>query len=158
MMAAGEFAPARQNLEIALKTSSEWIGDHDLYVMLVDVAVRQRKELDIRQYAPQAKVLATRYNHELYQAVIQRAWGVAHRLAGENDEAKASLNRALEMFTQLKTRWQMGRTLFELGELALTQASTTEARDFFTRANALFEEMQATPDVLRTRDALEALK
>ena len=52
----------------------------------------------------------------------------------------------------------MGRTLFELGELALTQASTAEARDFFTRAIELFEEMQATPDVLRTRAALEALK
>jgi len=158
MMAAGEFAPARQNLEIALKTSSEWIGDHDLYAMLVDLAVRQRDESDIRKYAAQTAALATGYGHELYQAVAYRAWGVAHRLDGDNAAAKASLNRALEIFSQLKTRWQMGRTLLELGELAVTQTSTAEARDFFIRAIELFEAMQASPDVLRTRAALEALK
>ena len=158
MMAAGEFAPARQNLEIALSTSSEWIGDHDLYAMLVDVAVRQRDESDIRKYAAQAEALATRYGHELYQAIVHRAWGVAHRLGGDNAAAKASLNLALEIFTQLKTRWQMGRTLFELGELAVTQANTAEAADFFSRAIELFEEMQATSDVLRTQAALDALK
>jgi tetratricopeptide (TPR) repeat protein len=158
MMAAGEFAPAKQNLEIALKTSSEWIGDHDLYAMLVDVAVRRRDESDIRKYAAQAEALATHYGHELYQAIVHRAWGVAYRLGGDNAAAEASLNRALEIFSQLKTRWQMGHTLFELGELAVTQASTAEARDFFTRAIELFEAMQATPDVLRTRAVLEALK
>ena len=100
MMAAGEFAPAKQNLEIALKTSSEWIGDHDLYAMLVDLAVRQRDESDIRKYAVQAEALATRYGHELYQAIVHRAWGVAHRLAGDNAAAKASLNQALEIFSR----------------------------------------------------------
>lgn len=157
-MAAGEFAPARQNLKIALKTSSEWIGDHDLYAMLVDVAVRRRNESDIRQYAPQAEALATHYGHELYLAIVQRAWGVAHRLAGDSAAANASLNQALDIFSQLKTRWQMGRTLFELGELAVTQVNTAEARDFFSRAIELFEEMQATSDVSRTRAALDALK
>ena len=158
MVAAGEFAPAKQNLEIALKTSSEWIGDHDLYAMLVDMAVRRRDESDIRKYAPQAADLATRYGHELYQAVAHRAWGVAHRLGGDNAAAKESLNHALKIFTQLKTRWQMGRTLFELGELAVTQVNTAEARDSFSRAVELFEEMQATSDVSRTRAALDALK
>jgi tetratricopeptide (TPR) repeat protein len=158
MMAAGEFAPARQNLETALKTPSEWIGDHDLHAMLVDLAARQRDEAAIRQYAPLAEELATRYDHTLYQAIAHRAWGVAHRLAGEYAAARARLNQALTLFSELNTRWQMGRTLFELGELAAAQTNTTEANDHFIRALAAFEEMQAAPDVTRTRIALEALK
>lgn len=158
MMAAGEFALARQNLEAALKTPSEWIGDHDLYAMLVDVAALQRDEATIWRYAPPAEELARRYSHRLYQAIAQRAWGVAYRLAGDYSEARVRLNQALELFSQLNTRWQIGRALFELGELAAAQANTVTAIDHFSRALAAFEEMRAASDVTRTRTALEGLK
>jgi len=156
MMAAGEFARARQNLETALKTPSEWIGDHDLYTSLVDLAVRQHDRNTVRKYAAKAEEMATRYDHELYRAIAQRAWGVFHRLDGDYVAARTSLNQALALFSQLNTRWQMGRTLFELGELAVTEANNAEARGFFTRALEAFEQMHAAPDVERTRTAMEA--
>jgi tetratricopeptide (TPR) repeat protein len=105
------------------------------------MAVLQRDEAGIRQYAPQAEELATRYSHTLYQAVTHRAWGVAHRLASEYSEAKARLNQALELFSDLNTRWQMGRTLYELGELAGARMDIAKARDYFIRAQSAFEEM-----------------
>ena len=145
-------------MEVSLHTSSAWIADHDIYATLVDMAALQLDEAGIRQYAPQAEELALRYGHSLYWAITHRAWGVAHRLAGEYPEAEARLNQALELFNGLNTRWQIGRTLFELGELAVAQMNTAKARDYFTRAITAFEKMHAAPDVSRTKAALERLK
>ena len=61
---------------------------------LTDAASRQGDEAAIRQYAPEAEALAERYGHVLYRAIAHRAWGVAHRLAGEYPEAQARLNQA----------------------------------------------------------------
>jgi tetratricopeptide (TPR) repeat protein len=154
----GEFALVRQHMEVSLHSSSAWIADHDIYATLVDMAALQLDEAGIRQYAPQAEELAARYGHALYQAVTHRAWGVAHRLAGEYPEAEARLNQALHLFNGLNTRWQIGRTLFELGELAAAQKNITTARGYFARAQMAFEEMHAAPDAARTQAALERLK
>jgi tetratricopeptide (TPR) repeat protein len=89
---------------------------------------------------------------------VHRAWGVAHRLAGEYAESEARLNQALELFSGLGTRWQMGRTLFELGELAAARQQPSNARDYFARALVDFDAMRAAPDSARTRAALEALQ
>ncbi len=131
-MGEGEFALVREHLEMALRQSQSWLGDHDIYTTLVDAAAQQRDEAAIRQYAPQAEALADALGHALYQATVHRAWGVAHRLAGEYAEAEARLNQALEIFGGLDTRWQIGRTLFELGELATARQQPNEAREYFT--------------------------
>ena len=157
-MGEGEFALVREHMEMSLHSSSAWVGDQDIYATLVDMAVLLRDEAGIRQYAPQAEELATRYSHTLYQAIAHRAWGVAHRLAGEYAESETRLHQALDLFSSLNTRWQMGRTLFELGELAVAQMNAAKARDYFTRARMMFEEMHAVPDVARTQVALENLR
>ena len=147
----------RRHLEMALHAQSAWVGDHDIYATLVDTAALQRDEAGIRQYAPQAEELAVRYGHTLYQAIVHRAWGVAHRLAGEHAEAEAQLNQALDLFKGLGTRWQIGRTLFELGELARARGETVGARDHFVKALEMFEAMKAAPDAARTRAVLDGL-
>jgi tetratricopeptide (TPR) repeat protein len=157
-MAEGEFALVRQILEAALDLPAEWIGDHDMHVMLADVAASQHDLAGIQKYAPQAEVLAERYQHELYQAITQRAWGVAHRLAGDYALSEAKLTKALELFRKLNTRWQAGRTLFELGELARARSAPVEAQRWFSEALSAFIEMNATLDARRTRAELEALK
>jgi hypothetical protein len=154
-MAEGEFALVRQQLEIALGKSAAWVGEHDLYAMLADAAAQQRDEAALRRYAPLAEESAARYDHKLYQAIAHRAWGIAHRLAGE--EAEPRLSQALALFQQLGTRWQVGRTLYELGELAVARRDAARARDYYGRALALFEVLKAAPDAVRTRAALEAI-
>ena len=133
-------------------------ADHDLYVMLADTAALQRDEAAVRKYAPLAEESSVRYGHTLYEAIAQRAWGVAHRLAGEYAEADARLKQALELFESMEARHQMGRTLFEWGELAQAQSDVEGARQFYSRALALFEGLGAAPDAERTRAALEALE
>ena len=155
LMAEGEFALGRGYLERALEKTAHWTGDHDLYAMLADTAVRQRDEAALRKYAPLAEELAIRHGHGLYQAVAHRTWGVAHRLAGEYAEAHARLNQALGLFTGLGTRWQMGRTHFELAELAQAQNDPAEAQAQFAHALAAFEAMGAQPDVARTQARLQ---
>lgn len=158
LLAEGEFALVRHHLEEALQTSDTTLGDHDLYAMLAEAAARQRDQVALRQYAPLAETMAAHYSDTLNQAIAQRAWGVAHRLAGEYADAEARLNQALALFRGLDTRWQIGRTLYELGELAVTCTDVAAAQDYFSRALAAFEEMRAAPDAARTRAARETLK
>ena len=84
--------------------------------------------------------------------------GVAHRLAGEYTDSQARLIQALELFNGLSTRWQIGRTLYELGELAAVQVDTIQARDYFEHALAAFQDVRAAPDAKRTEAALERLR
>ena len=133
------------------------VSDSDLGAMLVDVAAQQRDLAALQQYAPLAEQLASHSGHALYQAVAHRAWGVAHRLAGEYAEANIRLQQALELFQALDTRWQIGRTLYELAELAVARAEISAARDYFSQALMAFEEMKAAPDAARVRAAMEVL-
>jgi hypothetical protein len=125
--------------------------------MLADVAAQQRDLAALRQYAPLAEETAAQCGHELYQAIAHRAWGVAHRPAGEYAEAEVRLHQALALFQALDTRWQIGRTLFELGTLAAARAETPTVRDYYFRALTAFEDMRAAPDAARVRAALAAL-
>ncbi len=161
-MAEGEFALVRRHLEAALDLPTALpnatCGDHDLYAMLADVAVLQRDADALRRYAPLAQEAADHYQHRLYQGVAHRARGVLHRLSDEHVEAEAQLKQALEFFRELETRWQIGRTLFELGELATARANAADARNYYSRALLSFDEVKAAPDAARTRAALRALE
>lgn len=160
-MAESEFAQVRGYLEAARDKPVSATGllfhDNELYSMYVDLAVRQRDEAALRQYAPLAEETALRDGHNLYQASAHRAWGILHRLQGEYAAAGTRLNQALELFQGMETRWQIGRTLYELAELAHVRADLVGARDYFSGALAAFEEMGALPDVARTQAALESL-
>jgi hypothetical protein len=157
LMAEGEFALIRQQLERVLSQPSIWPGDHDMYAMLAEAAVQQRDEPALRHYAPLAEAAAMQCDHKLYRAIAHRAWGVAHRLAGQHAESASRLGQAMALFDGLQTRWQIGRTWFELGELALARNDTIGAREHFSQALAVFEEMRAAPDEARTRAALDRL-
>lgn len=163
MGAEGEFALAKAQIEQAIAASSlpvKWGSaphEHDLYAILTDVAARQRDLAAIRQYAPLAEQFAARDQHRLYLAIIHRARGVAQRLTGEYAEAASRFDQALEIFNALGTRWQIGRTLAELGELEQSRRDFARARDYFSRALTEFEAMHAIPDATRARDAFQGL-
>ena len=160
-MAEGEFALMQQHLDAALKTglSKGRVpgGDHDLYAMLVDAAAQQRDKADLEKYAPLAEESATRIDHKLHMAIAHRAWGVAHTLAGEYPQAEVRLRQALEIFAAYPAPWQVGRSLFEMGELAHAQGKAEQARDYFSKALMAFEELRAAPYEARTRAMLENL-
>jgi tetratricopeptide (TPR) repeat protein len=161
LMAEGEFALVKDHLEIAGKKPISSIGflmsETERHFLLADLAVLERDAVALRQYAPLAEDLARRDGHTLYQASAHRAWGVLHRLTGDYEKAEIRLSQALELFQVLETRWQIGRTVYELAELALIQKDTTEARHFFSLALAAFEDIRAVPDAVRTRAALASL-
>ncbi len=157
-MAEGEFALVREYLEASIgKLSLGWtnVGDHELYAMLADAATQQRDEPALHHYAPLAEQTARHYGHTLYQAIAHRAWGVARRLAGQYAAAESRLSQALALFQNLGTRWQIGRTYVELGELALAQNNTLTAHDHFAQALTMFEAMQATLDAARVRSLMK---
>lgn len=160
-MAEGEFALMQQHLEATLKLSSALHAapsvDHDVYAMLVDAAAQQRDPIGLEKYAPLAEETAARIDHKLHLAIAQRAWGVKHSLAGEYPQAEARFKEALDIFTAYPAPWQIGRTLFEMAELARLQMKTEQARDYYSRALSTFEGLHAAPYAARTRAALERL-
>jgi len=156
-MAAGEFAQIRQHLEMVLDLETKITGDHDLFAMLLDAAVMQRDEVSLQKYTPLLEEEAVRLDHSLYLATAHRGWGVLHTLKAEFKEAKENLDQALVIFQDLETRWQLGRTYFELGELAVACSDIAEAREQYSTARKLFEEMDASPDAARSQLALDSL-
>lgn len=134
------------------------VTDNDLYAMLADVAVQQYDLEGLLKNAPMAEELSTRHGHVLYQAIAHRAWGTAHRLAGEYDRAETRLKRALELFQGMGTRWQLGRTLYEQGQLALARKNISTARDHFNGALVEFEKMKAVPHAEQVRAILSQLQ
>ena len=160
-MAESEFAQVREYLEAAgnkpVSATGLLFHDNELFAMYLDIAVQQRDAAALRQYALLTEETAVRDGHILHQANAHRAWGVLHRLQGEYPAAEARLNQALELFQGLGARWQIGRTFYELGELAQVQTDPSGARDYFSRALAVFEEMKAVADVARTQTTLESL-
>jgi tetratricopeptide (TPR) repeat protein len=157
LLAAGEFARVIPLLEQALKTPSEWIGDHILTAALADAATRQYDEPALRKYAPLAEALALRCGHRLNLAIAHRAWAAAHRLAGDYAPAAGRLDAALRLFDDLGTRWQQGRTWYEWGQLSVAQGDPSRARESHQRALELFESLRAAPDAQRARIALQAI-
>ena len=158
-MAEGEFALMRQHLDTALKIDlaegAAHGSDQRYYALLVDAAVQQRDPVLLRKYAALAEETATSIDHKLYMAIAHRAWGVMHTLVGEYSQAEVRFKKALEIFTSYPAPWQIGRTLFEMGELARARNEKEQARDHFSRALMAFEELHAAPYAALSRAALE---
>jgi DNA-binding SARP family transcriptional activator len=151
LVGLGDYDVVRTELERALHASATWVGDHDLYAMLVDVAVRQRHEEDLRTYAPLAEETARAVGHGLYIAIAERARGVLHVLTGDFVAADARLREALRSFREIGAAWQVARTLSELGELALARDDREDAARLFEDAVGRFDELGAIPDASTTR-------
>jgi tetratricopeptide (TPR) repeat protein len=159
----GEFALMKEHLEEAFAKSNaplKWGSmptEPELYVLLADSAAEQRDESALRESAPILEELATRNGHKLYEAVAHRAWGVAHTLASEYKQAQTRLERSLTLLRALDTRWQIGRTLYELGELASHQGDLPSARTYYTQALAHYEELRAAAYIERTQSRLAVI-
>lgn len=156
-MAQGEFALVRDILEKAIHNPKILAADPDLYAMLADAAVQQRDVAALRKYTPLLEETATPLEHNLYLAITHRAWGVLRRIEGQYEKAEMRLEQAAALFRGLDTRWQLGRTHFELGDLASDRAETTKAKQHYSRALDLFEEMGAAPDAERARESISKL-
>jgi hypothetical protein len=155
-MAAGEFAQITKYLESAPNQGAEWVGDHDLYAALVDTAVRGRNEAKIRRYAPLAEETATRYGHRLYQAIASRAWGVLHLMDKEPKLAQVRQEQALNIFTELGTHWQIGRTYFELFGIAKSSGEKEKAKNYLSLSQSAFEKAGAVFEIELIKETQKA--
>jgi tetratricopeptide (TPR) repeat protein len=163
MQAQGEFAQVEKELSTVLELPGQPVKrgtmahQHIVYMMLTESAAQAQDASRLQPYATKLEELATQDDHQPYLAVAHRAMGVAHKLAGEPVEAVTRLNQAMEIFTKLEAGWQIGRTYFEMGEVAQSLSDQGRAQGYFNQALAAFESMKATPDIERTKAALGAL-
>ena len=163
VQAEGEFALLKEKLVPALELSGQPVKrgtmahEHIMYMMLVDAATRTGDIAGIKKYAPLLEELAVRDDHKPYLAVAHRAWGILHRISNDFAQAESRLKKALAIFEEIDSSWQVGRTLFELGELALAQTDGSTAHSYFMLAQTRFEELGARPDIARTAERLVKL-
>lgn len=164
LQAQGEFALVKDELESALGLSGQPVKrgtmahKHIIYMMLADSAAQLHDIAALQRYSSLLEELATQDNHRPYLAVAHRSWGIMCRLNEEFAEAKVRLVQALELFEELQAHWQIGRTLVELAELSQVQSDAASARDYFSRALAEFEMLQALPAIEQTQAALKSLE
>lgn len=159
MKAEGEFAQVAEYLKGGMSTAAGLleIGDYDLITMLADIAA-EHDELDyLNEYALQAENFAKQLDHRLYQAISHRSMGVKHRLDSDYKQAENRLTKAMEIFEDLETTWQLGRTHYEFGQLYAAQDKPKEARKHYEQAIKRYESMGARPNIERTQAALKAI-
>jgi len=160
-MAEGEFALMQQHLDAALKIDlsrgAAPGSEHRYYALMVDAAAQQKDTVGLEKYAPLAEASAALIDNKLHLAIAYRSWGVAHTLAGEYSQAEGRFQQALEIFTNYPAPWQIGRTLFNMGELAHAKMEIGSACNYFSHALSVFEKLQAAPYAARSRAALETL-
>lgn len=128
--------------------------DHEMYMVLADTAAQSHDKPALQKYAPLLEQVAERDDHKFYLAIAHRAWGVAHRLEGDYSKSKARLKAALELFESFGARWQIGRTLAEMGQLELSKSKGKPAREHFLKALTAFEDIRAMPDVTAMKSLL----
>ena len=163
LQAQGEFALVKERMEPAMVLSGQPVKrgtmahEHIVYMMLVDSAATARDEKSILKYAPLLEELALRDDHQPYFAVSCLAFGFAHMLKGEYQQAEESLQQALKIYDELDASWQRGRTLRELGELASLRGDPEISRKMFTQAFKAFEKVKAKPDADLTKARLDSL-
>jgi tetratricopeptide (TPR) repeat protein len=160
LQAEGEFAQVKKRLASSLGLSGQPVKrgtmahEHIVYMMLVDSAAAARDKPAILEFAPKLEELAVRDDHQPYLAVAYRAYGVAHTMSEEFEQAHKYLEKALHIFDELDVAWQRGRTLYELGQLARGRGDEALSQEMYTQALAEFEAIQAAPDAGRVKDAI----
>jgi hypothetical protein len=159
-MGQGEFALVKEHLMNAIqKPPIGWnpVGDHEIYVSLADIGATHRDEKLLSAYASRSDEISLSLGHSLYHAVALRALGILDWLHHDIPEAEARLMESFHLFQQLETRWQVGRTLFDLGEMSAAQGKKEQARGYFSQALSAFEAMGVQPFVNKTREHLDSL-
>lgn len=131
--------------------------EHIVFSMLLEAAAQAADETALRACAPRLEQLAERDQHGPYLGVAHRAWGMAHRLAGEHKLSEQRLNKALGLFEAIPAPWQVGRTREQLALLAIDQSDPATARDHLTAAQSAYDELGAAPDLIRVQRMLETL-
>lgn len=66
--------------------------------------------------------------------------------------AQARLERALDIFTELETHWQIGRTYFELFNLAKRSGEREKANRFLSLSQSAFEKAGAVFELERVKE------
>jgi DNA-binding NtrC family response regulator/tetratricopeptide (TPR) repeat protein len=86
-----------------------------------------------------------------------RLRGRLHAEAGRSTEAYHDLGQSVSVFDLLGEKYQAGLSYLELGRLAGSAGARSRASRYLSDAMAIFESLDAQPDLRETRTAIEAM-
>lgn len=117
---------------------------------------QQGESLWTRRYAKALSVSAVK-KHSL-AARLLRFQSILLQRQGNYEEAEAKLQQALLDYKSISSRLGIAATLAELGQLAVTESRWQEARDYFSRAIAVFRYLKDFARVSQLTESLVQLK
>ncbi len=102
----------------------------------------------------QAEELCDELGDKLGLAEVLRGLGKAHMLKGDLAKARDAISRAVDLFAAVRSKVHLGLALRTLGEITAAggwgSAHAKSAREYFTRAVAIFEETGNDLELART--------
>jgi hydrogenase-4 transcriptional activator len=112
----------------------------------------------------EAEALLNAVGSKLQPAGMSGIWGEflrlrgrVHAQAGRSTEAYHDFGQSVSVFDLLGERYQAGLSYLELGRLAGAAGARSRATRYLTDAIAIFESLQAHPDLAETRAALASI-
>jgi tetratricopeptide (TPR) repeat protein len=108
-------------------------------------------------WAQQAVQMAERTGDPSERGVAQRVLGAVWASLGALDWAEEAFQASLEILTEARNRYELGRTYGELGRLRRRQGLRDEARDNLEKALAIFRHLGAAHDERVVSEELLAL-
>ncbi|MEX2554723.1 MAG: LuxR C-terminal-related transcriptional regulator, partial [Actinomycetota bacterium] len=153
-LARGQTAVAAAILERRLNAlGSDSLLTLPLLVQLVQVRVAKKDPEGVRTAAARLLALASETGELRVAAEAARALGHAHLAAGSADDARADLERALELFTKLRLPLEIARTRMLLAQVLPPDVAMSDAQ----AALSAFERLGATREADAAAAVMRAL-
>jgi len=151
-------AEALARYDQALVLASSLAPEGDLVVELerrrAEALTRVGRLDEAERAGERALRLAERTDDRLESALAHRAAAILAGARGRHDAAVQGLTDTVRMLGELRERYELARTLFELGRMV---TDAREGRRHLYRASALFTEVSAQEWLERTDEALQRL-
>jgi len=151
-------AEALGRFDEALGLAARVAPEGDLVVELerrrAEVLTRLGRLDEAERACERAARLAERTQDRLEFALAQRAAAGIAAARGHHEDAVRGWGDAVRLLTEIRERYELARTLFELGRAA---GATREGRRHLYRASALFSELSAKYWLERTDEELQRI-
>jgi tetratricopeptide (TPR) repeat protein len=135
----------------------------NLYRLLGEIAIEMGDQEQILLWSGKLDMVSEHLVKEhvniptLQRGEILRFRGMAAAQMQNWEQSEHDLRRSVDVFRKLRSRLNVGRSLYQLGQAFFNQGRTDIAVGYFDEAAQIFKEIGARLDVQRVETALDAL-
>jgi tetratricopeptide (TPR) repeat protein len=126
--------------------------------LLVEACLSSGDEDGAKAALADLRVLATDLNEPVGFGYLQRSAGLWDAMHGDVEASARAFEQSIEAWTKIGWRYELAKTLFNLGSIYSGARNSDRAVPPLERALVLFSRMGARPDAARTLGLITSLK